>query len=293
MKKNSYWFRHDASAGRGIRLRKIQHIYGHWGKGIYWDVVELLRDQSGYQYPCDESALQLLCSLIGCNDFPKFMCWFNDCIKVDLLRKNKGIEDSNGSQKADFNEENKGIDSTQNQGGSYNFYCPALSENMHFIEKQRENGKKGGRPELEIQFENKGINPNETQTKANPNPNPNPEITITDRHTDRQTLSSSFSVFDNFRISYPGKKRGADTEFANFKKKHKDWQAVLPLLSPAVENQKAARAHKKSTGGFVPEWKHLPTWINQRCWEEEVELPPSKTDQKPEITHKQMFPQVD
>lgn len=274
-KKDSYWFRHDTNAGRGIKIRKIQHIHGHWGKGIYWDVVEILREQTGYEYPCDEASLRLLCDLIGCKEFDRFIGWFNDSVKVDLLRKNEVIATSES-----------GVNSV-------NFTSPGLMKSMKYHEKQRANGSQGGRPPLNL-FEKieelSEINPNH-------NPNHNPEHipnhkVQTDRQTDRQN-SQSLSLFNNFRTAYPGKKRGNDTEFANFKKKHRDWQEVLPTLTAALARQKESRAHKKSTGGFVPEWKNLPTWINQRCWEEEVELPPSKEDKKPEVTHKQMFPQVD
>ena len=40
----------------------------------------------------------------------------------------------------------------------------------------------------------------------------------------------------------------------------------------AVEQQKEARNIKSSKGNFVPEWKNLKTWINQRCWEEEIKI---------------------
>lgn len=85
MAKDSYWFRHDSTAGRGLRMRKMAHIYGHWGKGVYWDVIEILRDQSNYCFDSDESSLQMLCDLIGCKDEPKFISWFKDCIKIELF----------------------------------------------------------------------------------------------------------------------------------------------------------------------------------------------------------------
>jgi len=66
---------------------------------------------------------------------------------------------------------------------------------------------------------------------------------------------------------YPGTKRGLDTELDNYKKKHKDWKGCLELLLPAIKKQKDWR---ERTDDFVPPWKHFPTWINNRCWEEEV-----------------------
>lgn len=89
MAKDSYWFKHDSTAGRGTRMRKMAFIYGHWGKGIYWDVIEILRDQDGYKFEKDETSIQMLADLIGCKDPVKFENWFNDCIKLDLLQSDK------------------------------------------------------------------------------------------------------------------------------------------------------------------------------------------------------------
>lgn len=85
MGKDSYWFRHDCTAGRGLRLRKIQHIYGHEGKGFYWDVIEVLREQEGYKYPYSEDEIQMLGSIIGVKDAVKFENFIKDCIKFSLF----------------------------------------------------------------------------------------------------------------------------------------------------------------------------------------------------------------
>ena len=82
--KDSYWFRHDSSAGRGLKLRKIAYIYGHWGKGVYWDVVEILRDSATYTHSSDEFDLKMLADLIGCKDDEKFLEWYQNCIKFNL-----------------------------------------------------------------------------------------------------------------------------------------------------------------------------------------------------------------
>lgn len=79
-------------------------------------------------------------------------------------------------------------------------------------------------------------------------------------------------VFDEFRKLFQGTKRGNQTEFDNFKKKHKDWKTVLPVLKESILNQIKIRETKIKNNQFVPEWKNLQTWINQRCWEEGMDL---------------------
>lgn len=90
--------------------------------------------------------------------------------------------------------------------------------------------------------------------------------------------SKHLEIFDIFRKSYKGTKNGNQTEFDNFKKKHKDWKEVLPdlsaLLGCIVNQREAARVANQ----FVPQWKNLSTWINQRCWEEEVSVETKKAD---------------
>ncbi len=120
MAKDSYWFRHDSTAGRGMRMRKISFIYGHWGKGIYWDVIEILRDQENYEYSNDEFDLKMLADLIGCKDENKFINWFNDCVKFELLISVDG-----------------------------KFYSQVLCDNMKRWEASKANGSKGGRPKKE------------------------------------------------------------------------------------------------------------------------------------------------
>ena len=113
MAKDSYWFRHDSTAGRGLRMRKMAHIYGHWGKGVYWDVIEVLRDQTNYCFDSDDSSLQMLADLIGCKDEQKFLSWVKDCLKITLLEEKDG-----------------------------KLFSAILCENMSFWEKQKENGAK-------------------------------------------------------------------------------------------------------------------------------------------------------
>lgn len=126
MSKDAYWFKHDSTSGRGLRMRKMAHVYGHWGKGIYWDVIEILRDQSNYCFDSDEVSLQMLADLIGCKDEPKFLSWFNDCVKFELfkIQKNK-------------------------------FYCEVLCVNMEVWETKKGNGGKPKTKRIKSEIEAK------------------------------------------------------------------------------------------------------------------------------------------
>lgn len=76
--------------------------------------------------------------------------------------------------------------------------------------------------------------------------------------------------FERFRKVYPGTKRGLRTELENLKRKHKDWRAVVPLLMAAIEREMDWHRREESQRRFVPQYKNLQTWINNRCWEQEL-----------------------
>jgi hypothetical protein len=108
-------------------------------------------------------------------------------------------------------------------------------------------------------------NISKTYDKHMENENENENRIVIENNKELQTK------FEIFRQNYPGTKRGHEIEFENLKKKHKNWKEIIPLLSDALTYQLSAREIKARAGGFVPEWKNLQTWINQRCWEEEIE----------------------
>jgi hypothetical protein len=83
MSKDSFWFKHDSNAKDDLKLLKIKKIYTHWGIGIYWEVIECLRNEPNYRYSINESDLQFLCEdLLRCKDFSKFKTWFKDCLNI-------------------------------------------------------------------------------------------------------------------------------------------------------------------------------------------------------------------
>ena len=88
--------------------------------------------------------------------------------------------------------------------------------------------------------------------------------------TNRPDLEKQFEAF---RAAYGGTKRGFQVEFAAFRKKHRDWQEVVPLLMPALERLIRWRERCMQSKSFCPQWAHLSTWLNQRRWEDEFPEP--------------------
>jgi DNA-binding Lrp family transcriptional regulator len=88
----------------------------------------------------------------------------------------------------------------------------------------------------------------------------------------------NLGIFGVFRKAYQGSKRGNETEFENFKKKTKDWREVLPDLTALLKCQENQRDCLAAASQFVPPWKNLQTWINNRCWEEEYSVTASSSN---------------
>lgn len=84
-------------------------------------------------------------------------------------------------------------------------------------------------------------------------------------------------LFEIFRKAYPGRKRGHDTEFDAFKRKHKNWTKIVPLLMPALQRLIEYNKVAEAAGQWKPNYANLSTWLYQARWEEEL----------PEITSKQ------
>ena len=101
--------------------------------------------------------------------------------------------------------------------------------------------------------------------------------TVKDKDIDKDEDKDK-DIFDEIRKFYPGTKRGLNTEFSNFKR-HKDWKLCLSLLKPAIEQQiKWRELAKTGEDSFIPPWKNFKTWINNRCWEDEMPTIKKKPD---------------
>lgn len=76
--------------------------------------------------------------------------------------------------------------------------------------------------------------------------------------------------FEDFRKAYPGRKRGHDTEFQAFKRKHKNWTEIVPLLMPALQRLIEHNEKAQAAGQWTASYANLSTWLYQARWEEEL-----------------------
>ncbi len=78
--------------------------------------------------------------------------------------------------------------------------------------------------------------------------------------------------FNEARRLYPGTRGGLTVEWDNFEKKNRGHLAdIIPKLLPAIEAEKVHKDAINKTRSDPLQWKHFTTWINKRCWEQELE----------------------
>lgn len=122
---------------------------------------------------------------------------------------------------------------------------------------------------------NNGINkePTKSQQRANKELTTNKNIKNIKNVKNEEEYNKKENIlkekFEIFRKKYPGSKRGLDSEFTNFIKKHSDYKNVIELLLPAIEREINHHKECQNTKIFCPQYKNLQTWINNRCWETE------------------------
>ena len=88
----------------------------------------------------------------------------------------------------------------------------------------------------------------------------------TKRYTNKNDKNKYSTDFLEFYSAYPLKKSKA--------KAFQSWQKIKPDLGvclSAIQSQMIEKSFLKAEKKFCPEWKHPSTWLNQQCWEDEVE----------------------
>lgn len=259
--KKRLTFPHEYNARNNPKLQNVLSALGLEGIGLYWCLIEQLYEQGGKipinQCNCIAFALHLDCNCIEriINDFGLFETdsqyfWSNrvlDAInqQVSLSEKRKSASQKRWQKDT--------VDANAMQ-----LDCNCILEKESNKEKEDIYNNINNNISLQTNITNK-------EKKANKK---------------KKVFTQSEQQFEDFRLHYPGIKRGFQIEFDNFKKKHPNWQDILPLLIPAVDRLIAYSERCRARGQFVAEYPHLQTWLNQSRWEIEY----------PEVTEQQQNP---
>lgn len=82
MSKEAYYFSHDANARHDPKILALRSEYGVKGYGIYWIIIEMLREQEGYKLPLKKYIFNAIAMQVQCKDFAKedAKVFVEDCI---------------------------------------------------------------------------------------------------------------------------------------------------------------------------------------------------------------------
>jgi len=233
--KHTFYFDHDYNARNDQKILELRAEYGWEGYGVYFALVEVLCESNG---TIKRGALAGLS--LGLNMAK------TDLVKMIDFMIEIGL----------FEQENDLI------------YSNRVNEHLSFRTLLSEAGKRGGRGNKKPPF-SPPLAPLEAGKERKGDSNGIISDVIDDDNGNNN-LNILKAEFEIFRVNYPGTKKGLDTEFANFQKKHKDWKDIVPQLDGYLSKQIESRAINKANGVFVPQWKNLQTYINQRAWEEVI-----------------------
>jgi hypothetical protein len=92
MSKEAYYFSHDSNARHDPKILALRSDYNIQGYGIYWVVIEMLREQENFKLPKKEYIYNAIAMQVQCKDFANDNAkqFVLDCInKYELLEENE------------------------------------------------------------------------------------------------------------------------------------------------------------------------------------------------------------
>lgn len=82
MAKDAYYFSHDSNAHKDPKILKLRSKYGWEGYGIYWAIIETLREQENYKWSANDKQLLSFCFANGDEVINQVI---DTCLEVGLL----------------------------------------------------------------------------------------------------------------------------------------------------------------------------------------------------------------
>lgn len=266
MTKDVYYFSHDCNARNDPKILALRSVYGMEGYGIYFALVEIMRESPDYKihitnYTWNALALQLQCTGEFLEQFVA------DCI-------------------SEFTDGEEGLFATDDES----FWAESLLRRMSEMESKREKCRAAAKSKRTLSEESSDADRSDSETKANA------EQTLSERSTDaeqthdkyknknkKENISPNGDItphtplagrrdtqeerFADFWAAYPRKsgKGAAQKAWAKLKPSKELFETIMTQVAFA----KQCEQWQKDGGQYIP---NPATWLNQRRWEDEYEL---------------------
>lgn len=232
--KDAYYFSHDSNAKDDPKCVLLIEQLGMEGYGIFWVLIETLRDQPEYKYP-----LALI---------PALARRYNTTVeKLKTVVLQYGL----------FEVENDEF-----------FFSESLRRRMKGFEQKREIARLAGKKSAENRRLLNAGSTDVQRTFSDCSTSKVKESKVKESKVNIPPISPTgenerFEIFWN---AYPRKvgKGAAEKAF----KKHKPGGDLLETMLKAISAQKRSEQWQRDGGQFIP---YPATWLNQRRWEDAPE----------------------
>ena len=236
--KDAYYFSHDSNARNDQRLMKLRMKYGPEGYGIYFMIIEILRDIENYTLHISD--VESICFDIRSDA---------DIVKDIIKNYNLFVFE-----------------------GDY-FYSKSLSRRMEKLDRikeiRRESGKKGAIASAKVRQVLKSEVTNVEQVKKSKEKNS--KVKENKENKLEEPLSFSFDIFWNL---YDFKQLKPDCEDIWLgKKKTKRGLLFDDDIRQQIMDHLPLYVDNTYKDGNYPPRKHPKTYLNNNGWEDEVVVP--------------------
>lgn len=269
MRKDAFYFSHDSNAKDDPKCMMLIDQLGLEGYGIYWVLIETLREQPGYRYPLagvsalarkyNTSAQKMEAVVRGFGLFriEDETVFSSDSLvrrmeEWDETKRRRSLAGKKGMLSRWKGEKSEGR-LLQSNNNVITELLPSYSTDITIKRNNNINNIEDIYKEKEInkEKESEGVVPVGTDSS-------------------REEVRRAKDKFEEVRRAFQGRKRGAETEWENFRKRcrGKELETVLEMME-GLRRELGWRARARERGEFVPEWPNLSTWVNQRRWETE------------------------
>lgn len=269
MRKDAFYFSHDSNAKDDPKCMMLIDQLGLEGYGIYWVLIETLREQPGYRYPLagvsalarkyNTSAQKMEAVVRGFGLFriEDETVFLSDSLvrrmeEWDETKRRRSLAGKKGMLSRWKGEKSEGR-LLQSNNNVITELLPSYSTDITIKRNNNINN-------IEDIYKEKEINKEKESGGVVP----------VGTNGSREEVRRAKDKFEEVRQAFQGRKRGAETEWENFRKRcrGKELETVLEMME-GLRREIGWRAGARERGEFVPEWPNLSTWVNQRRWETE------------------------